>query len=510
MPPRRPAPRNVLFITADQWRGECLSALGHPVKTPHLDALAAEGVLFERHYAQAAPCGPSRASLHTGMYLQTHRSGTNGTPLDARHTNWALEARALGLDPVLFGYTDTSRDPRTLPEDDPELRTYEGTLPGIRPVVQMGTVPHAWASWLAGKGYEIPPLPYDLYQTKLDQPEWEDGGPCPAGLAIPAEHHDTAFMIEQVIDFLEGSADEPFCVHLSLLRPHPPWIAPEPYNRLYDPAALPGFVRATSAEQEAAQHPWLRYQLTRSYYRAPEERHLRRLQASYFGLMSEVDHQLGRLFDHLRASGAWEQTLVVFTSDHGEQMGDHHMLGKSGYFDQSYHIPLIVRDPRPEAAATRGTRERAFTENIDLMPTLLEWLGGEPPVQCDGTSLLPFLEGVIPGRWRSEAHFEFDFRDPVNDAAERALGITLHQCGLNVIRDERYKYVHFTALPPLFFDLERDPDELVDRAGDPAYAPLVLEYAQKLLSWRMNHEEQTLTHMAITGNGPFERRAGRY
>ncbi len=107
------SPLNVLFITADQWRGDCLSALGHPmVRTPNLDALAADGVLFDRHYANAAPCGPSRASLHTGMYLQNHRSGTNGTPLDARHTNWALEAATLGYDPVLFGYTDTSRDPR--------------------------------------------------------------------------------------------------------------------------------------------------------------------------------------------------------------------------------------------------------------------------------------------------------------------------------------------------------------------------------------------------------------
>src|SRR5690606_41247016 len=103
---------NILFITADQWRGECLSALGHPVvKTPQLVALAREGVLFRRHYANAVPCGPSRASLHTGMYRQNHRSGTNGTPLDARHTNWAKEAGATGYAPALLALTDTSKDP---------------------------------------------------------------------------------------------------------------------------------------------------------------------------------------------------------------------------------------------------------------------------------------------------------------------------------------------------------------------------------------------------------------
>jgi hypothetical protein len=101
-----PAPRKVLFISADQWRGECLSAAGHPVvRTPHLDALAADGVLFRRHFTVTSPCGPSRSSLQTGLYLMNHRSGRNGTPLDRRHTNIAREVRKIGLDPMLFGYT---------------------------------------------------------------------------------------------------------------------------------------------------------------------------------------------------------------------------------------------------------------------------------------------------------------------------------------------------------------------------------------------------------------------
>src|ERR1700743_1015212 len=127
---------NILFITADQWRAECLSALGHPiVKTPHLDALARESVLFANHFANAVPCGPSRTSLHTGMYLQNHRSGTNGTPLEARHTNWAKEAAAAGYDPVLFGYTDTSLDPRELQEDDPWVFTFYGAVARLRQAV---------------------------------------------------------------------------------------------------------------------------------------------------------------------------------------------------------------------------------------------------------------------------------------------------------------------------------------------------------------------------------------
>ena len=151
-----PAPRKVLFISADQWRGECLSAAGHPVvRTPHLDALAADGVLFRRHFTVTSPCGPSRSSLQTGLYLMNHRSGRNGTPLDRRHTNIAHEVRKIGLDPMLFGYTDTSADPRGLDPEDPALRTFEGPLPGYRIGMLFPDYMAAWMNDLRRKGYRF-------------------------------------------------------------------------------------------------------------------------------------------------------------------------------------------------------------------------------------------------------------------------------------------------------------------------------------------------------------------
>jgi arylsulfatase A-like enzyme len=480
------------------------------VRTPSLDALAGQGVLFRCHYAQAAPCGPSRASLHTGLYLHNHRSYVNGTPLDDRHTNWALESRKLGYDPVLFGYTDTSRDPRSLPLDSPWRSTYEGPLPGLRPVVLMGEDPIAWSAWLAKKGYAVPDEAWKLYVSKKRQPEWEDGGPAPAPLAIPAEDHDTHFMVDQVIEHLDEAGGDPWIVHLSLFRPHPPWVAPEPYHALYDPASLPGFARAESAEAEAARHPWLGFHLERPRNRAPaDERKLRRLKASYFGLMSEVDHELGRLFAWLESQDLWQDTLVVFTSDHGEQMGDHWMLGKAGWFEASYRVPLLVRDPRASADGTRGLVVDAFTENVDLMPTLLSWLGAEVPLACNGRSLLPFLEtGRAPEGWRGEVHWEYDFRDVRADAPGRALGLGPNESSLAVLRDERGKYVHFAGLPPLFFDLERDNDEHVDLAREPACAARVLDYAQRMLSWRAASAEQALGNLHVGPGGVFERRDG--
>jgi arylsulfatase A-like enzyme len=502
---------NVLFITADQWRGDCLSALGHPVvRTPNLDALAADGVLFRRHFANAAPCGPSRASLHTGMYLQNHRSGTNGTPLDARHTNWAKEVASHGYDPVLFGYTDTSRDPRAVAADDPWPKTYEGPLPGIRPVCLMGDVPKPWIDWVEAHGFEPPEDIRGAYGVREPGPDYEDGAPHPKPLRYPADFDDTAFLVGQTIDYIK-SARGPFVAHLSLYRPHPPFVAPEPYNAMYAPDAVPGFTRLATPEDEGMQHPWLAHQLKRSVYRATNnEKRLRRLKAVYYGLMSRVDAEIGRLVRFLKGSGRWDSTLIIFTTDHGEQIGDHWLIGKCGYFDGSYHIPLIVRDPRPQADSTRGAEISSFTENVDIMPTMLEALGIEIPVQCDGMSLAPFIAGNEQRRWRSEAHWEFDFRDPSDDLAERELGLTMHQCTMNIIRGARYKYVHFTNLPPLFFDLKNDPGEFTNLANDSAYAPHVLEYAQKLLSWRMNHDEQTLTHIMLSEEGPITRRAPRY
>src|SRR5579872_3874286 len=149
--------RNVLLITLDQWRADCLSALGHPcLRTPHLDRLAGEGLLFRRHYTQASPCGPARASLLTGLYAHNHRSVRNGIPLDDRHANLARELRGAGYAPMLFGYTDTSVDPRLYRPGDPALTTFEGVLPGFSPGVLLPNDIAAWLVYLERQGYPVP------------------------------------------------------------------------------------------------------------------------------------------------------------------------------------------------------------------------------------------------------------------------------------------------------------------------------------------------------------------
>ncbi len=472
--------------------------LGHPaVRTPNLDRLASQGILFRNHYAQAAPCGPSRASLLTGQYLCNHRAALNGTPLDARFTNVALEARALGYDPVLFGYTDQSPDPRELDPDDPRLRTYEGVLPGFRAVLDLPEHLRPWGEWLRGRGYDVPDDVRELYEPESD------------ALGAPARYHaddsEAAFLTESLLAWIDEQGDAPWFAHAAYIRPHPPFVAPTPYHAFVDPADVEPPVRRDTWEEEARQHPLLEGAIAIAALRGPDdEAGVRQLRATYYGLMAEVDDKVGRLFDGLRDRDLLDRTLVVLTSDHGEMLGDHWLTEKLGYFDEAYHVPLIVRDPRAAADATRGTVVERFTENVDVMPTILDWLGAEPPSQCDGRSLLPFLVGEQPVDWRREVHWEWDFRDLVGAFSDGAFGLTLEQCALTVIRDEHAKYVHFAGLPPLFFDLDRDPEHFENRASDPAYAPRVLEYAQKMLSWRMEHADRTLTNLVVTPRGVLD------
>jgi arylsulfatase A-like enzyme len=500
---RRP---NLLLITCDQWRGECLSAAGHPVvKTPNADALAAEGVLFRRHYAGAAPCAPARACLYTGLYQMTNRVCRNGTPLDARHGNIALFARRLGYAPTLFGYSDSAPDPRRFSPRDPVLTTYEGVLPGFTARQLLPEHQRPWLSWLAARGVDAKAgFPW------IHRPVGGREGVTNAPPVYSKDETPAAFIAGEFIRWL-GEQDTGWFAHLSFISPHPPFVVPAPYNAMYDPADGPGFRRAATREAERRIHPAIgldfEIQNKQKFVVGQEgqvvdwdEAAFRQIRALYYGMISEVDAQLGRVFSSLRDRGEWDDTLVILTSDHAEMMGDHFMLGKGGFFDGSYHIPLIIRDPARKGAS--GRKVELFTEAVDIVPTVLDLLGGQIPAHLDGRSLVPFLQGEGPTGWRDAAHWEFDFRSISAGTAERHFGIASRQCNLAVVRTEHFKYVHFGgSLPPVLFDLANDPAETVNLDADPAFQSIRVEMAERLLSWRAEHLDQSLALSELTDDG---------
>lgn len=502
---------NVLLITADQWRGECLSALGHPVlRTPNIDALARRGVIFRNHFTQCMPCGPSRTSLLTGMYAMNHRSVRNGTPLDSRFTNIALEMRKLGFAPSLIGYTDTALDPRGRDRNDPALATYAGTMPGFIQMVPGSEGDDAWIADLTNKGYKLGNSRAEVCRQLANYAGAAGRGPTYPPTGFRAQDSETAFATNAAIQFVTYQK-APWFLHLSLLVPHPPFAAPEPYNKMYAAEDVPEWRAAPTPEGEV-DHPYVAYMRRHFYGRddldpkthLQEPVAMRQLRATYYGMMSEVDAQIGRLMAALEEAGSLGDTLIIFTSDHGEMMWDHWVLGKEFFYDKAAHIPLIVAAPGKEWDGGRGMIVDEFTGSIDVMPTVLDLLGATPPLQCDGTSLKGFLAGTRPAHWRQEIFWELDFREANSNRPEREMGIALDDCCLAVLRGPRWKYVHFAAQPPVFFDLKDDPDELRNRAKDPACASAMLAMAQKMLSLRMLKADRLMTGIKLTKNGPVE------
>ncbi|OLP58956.1 hypothetical protein BJF93_22935 [Xaviernesmea oryzae] len=486
-------PLDILLITADQWRGAVLPGARNPdfpVPTPSLDQLAGEGVRFARHYCQAYPCGPARAGLITGLYAHKHRVVQNGTPLDARHPTVFTEARRAGYRPTLFGYTDTMTDPRGRHAGDPALGDYEGVAPGLEVGTFLGEHAGPWLAHLKRKGYAVP-----------EPGRGRDGIFAASRFGEPAvfaaEDSETAFLADRFIDFVSVHDEKPFFAHLSFIAPHPPFAAAAPWAGLIDPSDLAAPIPA--AEKV---HP-----LVEVYRQAvgldhfvpglsvlaaqADARTIAIIRAVYAGLMAEVDHHIGRIVAALKAAGRYERTLIVFTGDHGEQLFDHGLLGKLAFYDGSAHIPLILRHPR--LTQGHGRTVEAFTQSIDILPTILEAIGIETPANADGNSLLPFCRGETPAHWRDAAFWSTDFRDLATRRLETHFGLPSERCGLQVVRTDQFKYVHFAGLAPVLFDLREDPLEQVDRIDDPAAAGLRREGLERLLNQRLQHEERTLT-----------------
>ncbi|MDN5788175.1 sulfatase-like hydrolase/transferase [Pseudorhodobacter sp.] len=497
MPPKR----NVLLIVIDQLRADCLSgALAAVTPLPHLRALMAEAVSFERHYSVVNPCGPSRASILTGQYAMNHRAIRNGTPLAHDTPNIATESRKAGYLPLLYGYTDSAQDPRSYDPRDPALTSYEEVMPGFHEEVEMRlekSLP--WRADLLSKGYDVPEYP-DIFRpggTELDGPA-----------LYRAEDSDTAFLTDQ---FLRGLLGRPggWFAHLTYIRPHPPLVAPAPYNRLVVRGDIPAPTTIGNAAFEAAQHPFLPFAQAKTPISAvvegfpdlePTDENIATLRAVYFGLAAEVDHHIGRVIAALKAAGIYDDTLLVVTADHGEMLGDHHLWGKSSFYDAAFHTPLIIRDPA--AKAGHGRRVDAPTESIDITPTILRWLGRVPPDTMDGRDLTPFLENETPDQWREFTFSELEFGEPIAPtAAQAGLGLSPEQANLAILRGPTHTLVHFNAgLPPMLFD-HRSDGEARNVAADGDQQSHLLAMSRAMLDHRMTHAGGRFGRTSITQSG---------
>ena len=489
---------NILLITLDQFRADALGVAGGVVETPHLDFLARQGVRFSRHYSQSAPCAPGRASLYTGMYQMNHRVVFNGTPLDERFDNLARLGQRAGYEPTLFGYTDQALDPRaTNNPNDPRLFSYEGVLPGFICALDLVGAQTPWLEHLARNGFDSP------LAQRGDAAEVSSGALSALGAAAlrgeserPEELSISAFLTDHLCDWLDSRSD-PWFAHASYMRPHPPYAAAGAWSKYYDLSAM-----ELPISPALETHPFHAMAMKTSYMQTSlDDDEQRFIKSQYYGMISEVDSQLKRVWAKLQELNVWDDTVIILTSDHGDQLGDHGLQDKGGYFEESYHIPAIVRDPsNPQA---HGSVVDRFTENVDIFPTIAELLNVPVPLQCDGRPLTSFLRGDTPPDWRQGASWEFDWRalfinDEVDGACQNwPADRTLESQNLAVYRNADAAYVQFGDGSWTAFDLVADPTWRT-AITDPTQ---VLSLAQDMLAWRAQNTERTLSGMLIRDGG---------
>lgn len=427
--------------------------------------------------------------------------------------------RSAGYEPMLFGYTDASADPGGLHPNDPDLKNYEGVAPGFSEIVRLRFEnPGSWVGYLKRNGYRIPPNYWDLYKPTLDRGTATRADPAGSPIRSPAmyksEDSDTAYLTHRTIEELSARESESWFSLVTYIRPHPPFVAPAPYNSLYAPQSIPPPYGDKTIAQLRTVHPFYS-----AYFSEPSNiglyigfdgeldaltvEHAAELRAVYLGLAREVDDHIGRLMQYLRDTQQYDDTLIIVTADHGEMLGDQRLWGKNCPFDAALKIPLIIRDPRQ--ADSFGKCVTALTESVDIAPTLTDWANTELRRSFDGRSLLPLLSGNRPANWREHVYCEAELGElDIPTRFENAWQLPPQQTNFALLRNDSYKYVHFNGgIPPLLYDLSRDGQELDNLAGDQAYAQHLQQLASQMIDHRMTNAHRALGNCQLTKNGLY-------
>ena len=433
---------NIVLITADQMRRDCLGVMGHAdVETPNLDAMKKYGHMFTRAYSATPSCVPARAALLTGLTQRSHgRVGyQDGVP-------WKYPVTLPGEFAGAGYHTQCVGKMHVSPAR---------SLCGFHNVVLHDGYLHHQRSQARAAG--------DSCEATDDYLQWlraqigpqadliDDGLECNSWMARPfgyAEHlHPTHWTVTQSIDFLRRrDPAKPFFLMTSFVRPHAPLDPPQVYYDMYirrdlRPPLMGDWAQTEDPGQEALD--------TSCAGGILHERALHRARAAYYGLITHIDAQIGRLLQALAEHDARTNTIVLFTSDHGDLLGDHNLFRKTLPYEGSAGVPFLIYDPGKLLGERQNSTYGSVVELRDVMPTLLDAAGIDIPPCVEGKSVLPLLRDA-GAPWRPYIH------------GEHCLG----DCSVHYITDGKRKYIWFSHGREQFFDLEADPGELHDLIGD--------------------------------------------
>ena len=418
---------NILLIMSDEHDPAVTGCYGHPhVETPHLDRLASEGATFENAYTACPICVPARLSCMTGQYVHQIGAWDNGSSLPDAVPTMGSYLEAAGYETALCGRTHFVGPDR--------LRGFGERLLDDAQKWQHGRTPSRAPNARRGSNSHVTECgPGDHWHNAYDRT--------------------AADRSERFLKSRAQSPDRPFLLYTGFINPHFPLLCPREYFDRYYPDRLT--LPPTRAEPWETQHPAIR-QLR--YWLRNEEPLDDAISitatAAYYGLVSFTDHLVGRLLDIVDNSPLRDNTVVIYVSDHGEMAGHHGLWQKQCFYERAVRVPMIIRHPQ----AAGHQRVSAGASLIDILPTLLD-LADRAPAPLPGASLLP-------------AVFGDDFPDRPIFSEYHTLGSTT---GGFMIKKGDWKYIHYVGLPDQLFNVDRDPDEIENRAADPSCAHILAD-----------------------------------
>jgi choline-sulfatase len=473
--PRRP---NIVFIMTDQHRWDCVGANGNRlIKTPNLDRLAARGANFTHAFVSSPVCVPSRISFFTGRYAHSHRNRVNYTPLDPSEVLMQARLKEAGYQTVAVGklhYTPPT----------PEVARHTGwdlvELHDSHPFTD------EWSDYVKWRQENDPKrnLQYRAVAKRIPP------GKNPLRAALDAKFTDTAWAGLRARHWLTelAKSSQPFFLHVSFWKPHSPYEVAVPYDAMYDDVQIP-IPELASRDAALDLPPPLRTLALRDEGSNLSRERMEWAYRSYYGTITHVDHEIGLLLDALKASGADSSTIIVFSSDHGDQLFEHGITGKNCFFEPSVRVPFMVSLP----GRIKSARYNQLIETVDLLPTLFELIGLPEPREVQGRSFAPLIADTGRSYEPHDAVFsEYIIPEAITGGRldmpfEKGKGVagTRHP-DAKMVRSSRWKYCYYPDGYAELFDIQADPQEITNLAGRAELRDAEFDLRTRILNWLIN------------------------
>ncbi len=444
---------NILFFFTDQHRGDTMGCAGNPAAiTPNLDRLAEDGVMFSGCNTNSPLCMPARASIMTGKRVSEHGIWGNNVEADPKGPSHVRNIRDAGYRTSLVGKTHLwifrSHDGHTK-ERVPILNDwgYDDTHE-LRDVITYANCECYYSDYLKEKGllnvYREYMRSYVRGENRGYGHPWETGPSL-----LPSDENLDIYTARKSAEWIENyDEDKPFYLQVLFPGPHNPFDSPAEFRSLYNPEELPLAIMDTPSDPVS---PQVLRSLNSGRLKDMTESQNRVMRAYYYAKVSHVDHGIGVVLKTLEDKGLMDNTWIVYTSDHGEMLGDHRLSHKSVFYEGALNIPLIIRPPKGE----KGWKTKGLTDHMDIVESLLDIADAAPMEAGHGASLIPKIKA-----------------GPDTPDAQKGKEVVFSEVGrFSMVRNERYKMtVDVTTRNPVeLYDMEQDPDELRNLVEDPAY-----------------------------------------